>query len=766
MMKGNPIRAFVRRFIKNDTRALLAGLFIAGLFYSILILMEGHWFDAGVISTILIEVGLLYGALFRPFPDKKEMAALGSFAIAYAIATWMLGILSHVVVMAIGGIVLYTVMLTHPKYPMTKRAIGIGLIVGVIMTFMAIYLALKLGVVFLVGAEMLGAMLLSLGGRYSPQENTVVVAIANSSSMIAVGVLITFPAIAIFDPATAYGNPGLGIPPLITYQFIVFVTMASAIFGMLLLAPFRDKFEDEPWPQVQPQAQCINSIGGDSEARKGVGIGLGASALWMGVSQPVSNYFTGSPFSSVPNVLQGVIPAAAAVPDWIGINNSPMIMGIGFFVGWKRTLVIAAGSLVSFLVWLILEGANSAVLFGDHLKRPEILYLALGVFVTIIAGDVFWKKEGSEMALEEFEEKTNSRGEEKEGAIVVEEPHKTRELPQLMRVKEEYFSIETFKEEIRGIARNPRAYMKSKRGQLPPWIAFISMVLFMISGIIIFWFIKPFAGLEIHWLLFILGSPLALISAYFTARAISETGMLAGYISDIVAIPAVIFFKIGFPAITTFISMLGAVQDSAIALLVHLKLGRLTGVRGKDILKAVFIGAMLGTFIGSAITYMIFVTYGFGGTDFPSPAAQLFGFLVKSLEGLGEFKLPGLDQFEGVSPILSFAYLLCFAVVGFLAGRELHKRNLSPMSLVVGILIPPATSVAMLIGGAIDYKMRNKREQPATVVSEPSHEPIPTQSKIYDISYDRTSRILSGVVAGEAVVTVIWVIMDAILTAF
>jgi uncharacterized oligopeptide transporter (OPT) family protein len=84
------------------------------------------------------------------------------------------------------------------------------------------------------------------------------------------------------------------------------------------------------------------------------------------------------------------------------------------------------------------------------------------------------------------------------------------------------------------------------------------------------------------------------------------------------------------------------------------------------------------------------------------------------------------------------------------------------MSLVVGILIPPATSMAMLIGGAIDYRMKERRTYPCPVDEPPPAPGIPTQSKVYDVSYDRTSRILSGVVAGEAVVTVAWVIIDAI----
>lgn len=763
-----PMRRYLRSPITDPTRALGSGLFFVGLFYAVLWLSEGHWFSLGAVIAVVTESALLYMSLFRPPPNKRDLAVMGSIALALLTVCWLFNAISHVVIMAIGGIALYAALMSEPKYPVTKRAIAAGIVVGVIMTFMAIYLALKLGVVFLVGAEMLGALLLSAYGRYTSQENAIVVTIANSASMIAVGVLTVFPAIAIFNPEVAYGDPtGIPpVPPLITYEFIVFVTLVSAVFGMLLLVPFRDRFENEPWPHVQPQARCIKSIGGDTKAKKTVGIGLAASAAWMGLSQPVTNYYTGSPFSSFPNVLKGVFPSLEAVPDWIGINNSPLVAGIGFFVGWKRTLVIALGGVMSLFVWFVIEGGDAGILFGQHLQRAEILYLALGVFVTVIVGDMVNGRQNDDMTPQEYEEAVNTplAAASIEEGLQVDCPHKTIELSRLMLVGEEFFSIETLKEEIREIVRNPQGYIQSRRGRVPPWTAIVSIILFMIANIIVFWFIRPFAGLQIHWLLIILGSPVALVSVYFSARAVSETGMLAGYLSDMVTIPAVLFFKVGFSVIATFISMLGALQDAAIALLFHLKLGTLTDVRGRDIVKAVFIGVMLGAFVGSAITNMIFWTYGFGGSDFPSPAAQFFGFLVTSLAGLGDFQLPGLDQFQGVSPMISFAYLLCYAIVGFLVGRELYRRGMSPMSLVVGILIPPATSVAMLIGGGIDYRMKKRLDYIEMAPCAP--EGRPTETRIYDMNYDRTSRILSGVVAGEAVVTVAWVMFDAFVNTF
>ncbi|MBD3406026.1 MAG: hypothetical protein GF411_07880 [Candidatus Lokiarchaeota archaeon] len=731
--------------VPNSTRTLLAGLYVAGLIYVVFVIANSR-FDIGIAIAILSTLGLLYGALLNDPITKRGLVVILSLIILYFSAMWVFGVFSEVVIMACGGLMLYGLLMSVPKFPLTKRAMGTGLIVGVVMTFLGIYLALKIGIVYFVGAELLGFLVLSLFGQYTPEENTIVVTIANGSSMISLGVLITFPAIAIFRPEVA--------ADLITYPFIVFVTGVSAFFGLVLLLPFRERFENDPWPQVIPQAQCITSLGSDVNARKSVIIGLAGSTTWTGTMKLVE-MSTGNNISTIPHSLAPIIPGSSMVPDWIGLSNSPLIAGIGYFVGWKRTAIMAIGSVLTLLIWIFLEGASGSVLYDEHLRRPEILYIALGVFASVIAGDVLSTR-ADEINPEDFEKIAEQQviGGSAEGHhFIIERPHKVSSVKELARVQEHLFSFDMFRAEIKEMISNPREYLRSRRGQLPPWVAFVSLSIFIIVGIIIFSIITPFSNLQIHWLLFILGTPVAMVSAYFTARAISETGMLAGYISDMMAIPAILFFRVTFQAITTFMSMLGALQDAAIAVLVHLKLGRLTGVRGRDILKAVFIGAILGTIVGSWITFFIFDSYGFGGTEFPSPAAQLFGFLVTSLTGLTNFQLPGIGQFPGVHPLLSFVYLISFGISGFMMGRYLNNKNLSSISLAVGLLVPPATTVTMLLGGLIQYRIEKQKKEESETVD------LATCSA----KQEKTNRIMSGIVAGEAIVTVIWVMWNAMI---
>ncbi len=125
----------------------MGGMFLAGLVYGLFVLSTGRYDDPFVWLAIYIEVVLIVASLTQKPPTKKVLVFLILVMITYAMAAVMLGLLSEVVIMAIGGIVLYAGVMTEPKFPLTKRAIATGLLVGLIYTFLGIYLALKVGVV-------------------------------------------------------------------------------------------------------------------------------------------------------------------------------------------------------------------------------------------------------------------------------------------------------------------------------------------------------------------------------------------------------------------------------------------------------------------------------------------------------------------------------------------------------------------------------------------------------------------------------------------
>ncbi|MEM2985133.1 MAG: OPT/YSL family transporter [Candidatus Jordarchaeaceae archaeon] len=85
------------------------------------------------------------------------------------------------------------------KSPITKRAVIYGLIVGTLYVFLAIYTSLKTGVTFIAGSVLVGYILLSLRGKYNPQENVIITTIAEGSILVGVGVIASLPAIVIYS---------------------------------------------------------------------------------------------------------------------------------------------------------------------------------------------------------------------------------------------------------------------------------------------------------------------------------------------------------------------------------------------------------------------------------------------------------------------------------------------------------------------------------------------------------------------------------------
>jgi hypothetical protein len=107
----------------------MAGLFFAGLIYGLFAMSTGRYNDPFVWLAIYIELVLIIVSLTQKPPTKKVLVFLILVMVTYTMAAAMLGLLSEVAIMAIGGIILYAGVMTEPKFPLTKRAIATGLVV-------------------------------------------------------------------------------------------------------------------------------------------------------------------------------------------------------------------------------------------------------------------------------------------------------------------------------------------------------------------------------------------------------------------------------------------------------------------------------------------------------------------------------------------------------------------------------------------------------------------------------------------------------------
>jgi len=565
------------------------------------------------------------------------------------------------------------------------KVLLIGLILAFIYTFLQIYIELKVGFVVVTGLEVLGFILLSALGKKDSKSTVIVIVITTASVLVNVGVLVAFPAIAMFSHFP--GIPGTEITPHLIFTMIAL----TGFCGLFLLEPVKDQFMDAPWPQIEAQVQNISALSEENaQAKRDMLTGLGTAGAYTVAMLLISN-MTDYDLRNIPYGL-----GVTTVPPYIGVSNSPMLVGIGFFAGFKRTFLIFLGSLFSIFVWFVFE-RDPHIFFGEHITRPEIFYTAIGIVATSILLDAWQSyKEAKEVPVEE---------------IIEEE----REIEKVLLRK---WNIKRF---------------------LKQWnFTFLSLAIFYIFSVLLFSVSNLFPNIYIHPILLFIGLPIAIVSAFFVAKSASETGLVIGFITDALAVPAVLFFSIDFPSVIIFMTIMSAIQSAAVTLLGRYVLGRRLGVDDNTVRAAAILGTAFGVFIGTWIIYTFSrPPFGFGTHEFPAPTAQLMGFTVLGLMELTSLSLPFANSY-GVP------YLILFLAVGVMLSIIVHKRNISPINLAVGLLIPPAYSLPLLIGGLLAR-----------------HASKATEETLF-----RYKQILSGIVAGEGIVIALQIIGMAALDFF
>ncbi|MEM2144003.1 MAG: hypothetical protein QW279_01465 [Candidatus Jordarchaeaceae archaeon] len=95
---------------------------------------------------------------------------------------------------------------------------------------------------------------------------------------------------------------------------------------------------------------------------------------------------------------------------------------------------------------------------------------------------------------------------------------------------------------------------------------------------------------------------------------------------------------------------------------------------------------------------------------------------------------------------------IIFLIVGFTVGLILAKYEWSPISLAVGLLIPPYISATMFLGGILNYYVHRKYKE----------ERETDQAKFLkrEMRYQNT---LAGVATGDGVTQILWILSTMFL---
>ncbi len=260
----------------------------------------------------------------------------------------------------------------------TARAIVLGLIMAVLFSAAAAFLGLKIGQVF-EAAIPIAIIAVGVGPLFRRRstilENVIVQSIGAASGLVVAGAIFTLPALFI-----------LGLDRSIGFDLfkIFMVSFLGGALGILFLIPFRKYFVKEmhghfPFPEATATAQVlVAGERGGAQARilvKSMIIG-GAFDFMVHTVGAFNEIFTTRIFA-----FGRALSDKARLVFKMDVLSA--VLGLGYIIGLKYTMIIAAGSLLS---WFLLVPV--IYYFGQFIPA-EIVGNATQLISTMSAEEVF-----------------------------------------------------------------------------------------------------------------------------------------------------------------------------------------------------------------------------------------------------------------------------------------------------------------------------------------------------------------------------------------
>lgn len=259
------------------------------------------------------------------------------------------------------GEVFNPIMSPQKQYrEVTPWSVFWGLVMAVVFSAAAAYLGLKVGQVF-EAAIPIAIIAVGLSSGFKRKnalgENVIIQSIGACSGVIVAGAIFTLPALYILQDKY----------PEITINFFeVFMSsLLGGILGILLLIPFRKYFVSDmhgkyPFPEATATAQVlVSGEKGGSQAKPLIMAGLIGGlydfiiATFGWWSETISTRIVG--------VGEMLADKAKVV---LKVNTGAAVLGLGYIIGLKYTMIICAGS---FLVWLVIIPLMSAFFSAEVL---------------------------------------------------------------------------------------------------------------------------------------------------------------------------------------------------------------------------------------------------------------------------------------------------------------------------------------------------------------------------------------------------------------
>lgn len=375
--------------------------------------------------------------------------------------------------------------------------------------------------------------------------------------------------------------------------------------------------------------------------------------------------------------------ALSLLPGFIGFEMSPMMAGVGFFISSVGFVLLLLGAAYSVGVWFFLEGAKPDIAYTAHIMHPSIFSFAIALMVTTALMGIVKNRAAFVDAFQSL--KKRSRHEDK--------------------------------------------------SSIPLWLTPLSMIVLPLAMIPLLYLALGFLQTVTFEIFYIvaLGVPVVLVAAFFVVMSWGEAGFGTSFHVDMVLILTVFLFAPDIAILLLGFSVLNSYEMSSTRMIRSLKLGSLTEVSEKDVLKATLLATLPGAAIGAGVIWIFINVFGGLGTDmFPCPTGYITGGYVLGIrEAIVSGTLPAMYDWRfllmGVVLAVFFSYVQ----------SKIKLEMVSCVTFAIGTLIPPAYVFPMALGAALDVYLKRKYGKDV---------------KTYGKKRKKWTVITSGLFAGEGLI--------------
>lgn len=570
----------------------------------------------------------------------------------------------------------------QPLPEATPYSLFWGLLYSVVFSAAAAYLGLKIGQVF---EAAIPIAILAVGFSYVTKrknalsENVIIQSIGSTSGVVVAGAIFTIPGLYI-----------LGIEA--SFLQIFLASLFGGFLGILYLIPFRKYFVKDmhgefPFPEATATTEVL--VAGEAGGRQAK---ILVKALLIGgvYDFMVSGFGFWKEVVST-RAMEWGKALADKVKLEFNINIGAAVMGLGYIIGLKYSLIIACGS---FLSWWVLVPAIYYI--GQF--NPEPIIGATIPIGQMLPGEIFGA----------YVRHIGIGGIAAAGIIGI--------------VKSRKIIFGAFKlaaKEIfgRGTEDGTQGQQKTDRLQQDIKMKWnMVLVLATLLGIFAFFLIGVVSGNWIHALIGL--GIVTIISFLFTtvaARAIAIVGTnpVSGMTLMTLIISSVILGLIGLKGDNGILValLIGGVVCTSLAMsgafITDLKIGYWLGTTPAVQQRYKFAGTLLAAASVGVVILMLYKTYGFGPGGLEAPQASAMAAVIKPLM-TGE-------------PTHWLLYL-----AGVILALVLEWVGVPPLAFALGMYLPLYLNTPILAGGLIahfvgkstsDKKLQSARKERGTLIA-------------------------------------------------